>query len=369
MPRIKEVMLKSADELAGMGEYEKAVDAFREALKLMMEGGANSEEIVYCYNRMSSSYKMLEQFDCAFKECCNCLRFLYRSQGKVNLSVCSVLDEFADIFARKGNYQSQLKCYEKVRILYEEMQVFQWEEWGTLWENIGAVYLNMGDYFNAIRFYEDALNLYQTNGHSDSLMIVRLLQKMCRVYTYAPEMKKEKAEVYMNRAISICEKEMSIGFELGNTYNNAGIMYGDLNQFEKAIDYLMRANQIYKEIYPKWYGILVSNYCNIANYFGRIEKYDEAEKYIDIAEKNLDERWQKERQEHSGIYYSRGVLLIECGRAEDGLKWCKKAYDLLLKTNGLNYSNTKVIVDGCRIQYKKVYPNGDFERWLGLSEN
>lgn len=366
---IKEVMLKSADELAGMGEFEKAVDAFKEALKLMIESEANMEAIVYCYIRMSSSYKMLEKFDCAFRECCNCLRFVYHSQGKVNMSVCGVLDEFADIFARKGKYQSQFKCYEKVRTLYEKMQVAQWEEWATLWENIGAVHSNMGEYSKAIKFYQDALNLYQTNGYSDSLMIVRLLQEMCRIYTYDPENKKEKAEMYMNWAISICEKEMSTGFELGNIYNNAGVMYGALNQFERAIDYLMKANQIYKEIYPKWHGILISNYCNIANYFGRIEKYDEAEKYIDIAEKNLDVRWQKKRQEHSGIYYSRGVLLIESGRTEEGLKWCKKAYELLLKTNGLNYSNTKVIVDGCRIQYKKVYPNGDFERWLELSEN
>jgi len=368
MFRIKEVMLKSADELAGMGEFEKAVDAFGESLKLMLESGANSEEIEYCYKRMSSSYEMLEQFDYAFKECCNCLRFIYRSQGKINLSVCSVLERFADIFSRRGKYQSQLKCYEKVRTLYDEMQVTQWEEWATLWENFGAVYLSMGDYFNAIKFYQDALNLYQINGYNDSVMIVKLLQEMCRAYTYAPEMKKENAEIHMKRAISICEKEMSTGFELGNIYNNAGIMYGNLNQIEKAIDYLMRANQIYKEIFPKWHGILVSNYCNIANYFGRIEKFDEAEKYIDIAEKNLNERGEKERQEHAGIYYSRGVLLIECNRKEEGLKWCKRAYNLLLKTNGLNYSNTKVIIEGCQIQYRKVYPHGDFEKWLEVSE-
>lgn len=368
----KELMLKSAREFSGLGKYEKAVEVYKKTLDFLLYDESNNfDEIMYCYVGISSAYMMLECYKDAFVECCKSLQFIYRqNESRISLSTCRILYLIAEIYERVGIYKSQLKCYERIKTIFKKMQLTKYNDWANLNEHFGKACENMGEYDRALRYYQEILNLKQENKSYHPFTIARILQYISQIYIREEnkDKYKEKAISYVLQAVSLCERETETGMELANVYNNTGNLYRALNQNDRAMDYYMKANQIYKEIYPKWHGLYNENICNIAGCLFEIKKYEEAERYINIAESNLNERWSKERQEHVVVYYCKGLLLIEHRQEEDGLKLCKKAYQLSMKINGSEHINTRTIADGCKIQYNKIYSDGEFEKWIELCE-
>lgn len=359
----KEIVIRSAEELKGIGEYEKAIEEYTSILAILeINKIDNFEIIVNCNNGIIDSYIMLKKFRKAFQECCKNLRFIYQNQGKDSICACEVLKRIANIYGSVGKYESQLKCYSKVNMIYKQIQEIGWIDVADLKICIGNVYIDIRNFSSAIKFYLEAEKLYEENGCGDSVFIINILQQISNIYSQLQHEK--KAEEYIEKAISICERERNTGTELALVYNNAGLIYKSTDKHEKALKYMLKSNQIYEDIFPKWHELFILNYCNLAGAFLSIGQLEKAEEYIKIAEDNLQKRKERGKTEIPLVFYCKGVLLIEKNEREEGLELCKKAYKMLYASYSTKNANTIQILEGCQMQYVRIHPEGIFEEWI-----
>jgi tetratricopeptide (TPR) repeat protein len=97
--------------------------------------------------------------------------------------------------------------------------------------------------------------------------------------------KNKKAVEYFEKALVI-NKELNDSASISNSYENMGIVYKDLAEFDKALKYQMNSLKIREKIaHPR----LVNTYANIAIIYKTMEDYEMEGKYIMLALKKVKE--------------------------------------------------------------------------------
>ncbi len=109
----------------------------------------------------------------------------------------------------------------------------------------------------------------------------------------------EKALPYYNEAITIRETLAASGkdkyiYDLANVYNNKGVLYLDARQYDTAIVYLMKSNELFESIAPRnppfFSEYMVNSYNNIGMLYSQTKQYDNALKYYSKGLSVCDER-------------------------------------------------------------------------------
>ncbi len=125
-----------------------------------------------------------------------------------------------------------------------------------------------------------------------------------------------------------------ISISLGETYINLGLLHNGSNDYEKAVYYYLKAEDIYLKNAPKSNDLAVL-YSNLSITYGTINKYDEALYY---SKKGLD----RARKGNDKVYlmnalYAHGGNLVNAKKGDKGLILLDSAKLLATELNNLYF--------------------------------
>ena len=165
-----------------------------------------------------------------------------------------VLFAIGRVYSDLGENQTALDYYEKVQPLFHQLGE-RGAEANTL-NNIGTIYFDLGQTKKALYYYEKALPLHPAlNNYQETTLNADTLADAVRKrggkaatlnnigIVYSDLGEKQKALEYFNQALPILRAVGDRSGEATNL-NNIGFVYSDLGENQKALDYFNQALSI-----------------------------------------------------------------------------------------------------------------------------
>ncbi|NCC88282.1 MAG: tetratricopeptide repeat protein [Clostridia bacterium] len=185
-----------------------------------------------------------------------------------------------------------------------------------LLKSIANIYEYSGEWDNYHRCALQMLEL--AHEENDSSWIAEAYNKLGISSCYTG--KNEKAIEYFTLALEINEA-MKEYASVANSYENLGIVYNEMGDFDNAIECQLKSVEIRKPInYPR----LFNNYINLSVLYGAIKNTDKQGYYIDLAKQEISSQ-QGISAESKAIFYSGlGDLYDEQGLNDSSVVCYKK---------------------------------------------
>jgi tetratricopeptide (TPR) repeat protein len=145
-----------------------------------------------------------------------------------------------------------------------------------------SYFVGQKEYTNrSIEYYNKALEIARQNKMEDETGAAQL--KLCAVHLAIPD--KDKALSYINQAFSLIStlKNDSLKAEAHNSY---GLVYQAKNEKTLSLRYFLNGLQIAEK--TKIHELKRNSYLHLSNFYSRIEDYDKAIDYFMKASKELD---------------------------------------------------------------------------------
>lgn len=356
------------------GEFEKAIDCFKNSISLANKSGAKKVELeahtklgILFWNlgqlkESENSYlkalalaKSLGLKD-REKECQDALDIInlynkakeFRLSGDYENSI-KYFQKAINIVKNINSPDHELKCLRQMSLCYWDQNDFQEfrslnemalsiarktrnkREEGICLNNIGLYCWKNEDYSNSLKYYENALKiareLKNTQEQTDSLNNIGIIYKEIGNY--------EKSLSYLTEALSIDQKlnkKEIILIDLNNigtTYRKKGLISNNKQDFLKALDYFNDCLKIINNTNDIKTEMRVLNnrvLNNIGTIFNDLENYAEALRYYKIGLKQAEEL--KDNETLSSILNNIGIVYYNSGDYEESTKYCQKSIDL-----------------------------------------
>ncbi|MFH1051229.1 MAG: tetratricopeptide repeat-containing sensor histidine kinase [bacterium] len=279
-------------------ETDSAIVYYKKALQINKEN-SNTKEIAKSLNNIGSLYIMLAKYGDALKYINELLQVNLILSNKADIA--ETYGYLGYIHLKLGNYDGALDNYLKELKLREELG--SKEEIVKFLTNIGKIYYKINQYTKALEYFQKALTINQEKGNK--IEIAKSLSNLGNVYYELKDYK--KALSYYHKSLDFTdEKQINTGltnseklsFLKGKAIllNNMGLVYKNLGDYKKALDYCKNSIEIKEEIGDD--NNLFYPLTSIAEILLKLEIYDESLKYLsralDIAEKSNNLMLKKE---------------------------------------------------------------------------
>ena len=216
---------------SALGERQKALDYFNEALPLMRAVGDRIGEAVtlagigLVYSALGEKQKALDYYNQALPT--------ERAVGD-RASEAGTLGDIGLVYAELGEKQKALDYYNEALALMRAVGNRAGEA-STL-SNIATVYADLGENQKAVDYYNQSLPLMRAAGNRANEAAT--MSNVGAVYEVLGE--EQKALNYYNQALPL---QRAAGDRAGEatTLNNIGVVYNDLGEEQKALDYYNQA--------------------------------------------------------------------------------------------------------------------------------
>lgn len=157
----------------------------------------------------------------------------------------SVGNELIGFYRSTSQFEKAFAVSEDVLLLLEELQLDETEHFATTLLNAATAYRAAGRYEEALADYTRALKIYETTLPPDDYRFAGLYNNISLLLERLDE--NEKAAIFLERAISIVEKQEDSRMELATSKTNLALIYFKLKENEKAEALLEEAISIFRE--------------------------------------------------------------------------------------------------------------------------
>ncbi|MBD2158408.1 tetratricopeptide repeat protein [Leptolyngbya sp. FACHB-16] len=268
-----------ATQLQRNSQFQQAFDKFLEALEVyqslevranaLQEGRQGEARTLTRLGLMSSNLGQYEQALNYYRQALTVSREL---GDRLNEGI--VLSNTALVYDDQGRYTEALDYYEQALTILREIGDRASE--GTILNNMGRVHSNLGDASQALNYYQQALSISRETGNREDqgsyLSNIGAIHSDLGNYSQALD--------YYQQSLSIRQE---VGDRLGQgiTLNNIGLIYGELGNYPEALDYYQQALAIHTEIgYRAGEGTLLGNigmvYTNLGDYPQALNYYQQS---------------------------------------------------------------------------------------------
>ncbi len=211
-------------------KYQDALSHFQEALVISQRLEDNDEQgeiisrIGVVYRKMGEYQKAIDSFKQAEK-----INFLIRNFGQGGM-----LNNIGLVYYDLGEYHQALDSYQKALAFAQKIEDRGGE--GVTLNNIGVVYDKREEYQQAIDSYQEALSIVQEVGDKKGAGVI--LNNIGAVYD--KQVKYQEALDFYQKALGIF-KGIGKRFFEGATLNNIGVTYDNLGESQQALNYYQQA--------------------------------------------------------------------------------------------------------------------------------
>jgi len=324
--------------------FEKAQDCFS---KIPEEIDENLSVNLYAIK--AGYFSLVNQIDSSLIYFNLALESAKSYYGLTHKSVGDILTSCANLYIKIGQYD---KAEEYIRSSLAIIAAIYGEDHTNYYQS----WLILGQLLSLSNKTDEAIKGYLTlidkvSQKENSLMLLSELYTDA-AYAFGEKRQYENELDYLEKALDITIKLLGEKHKKTTTiYNNIGITYADIGDFDAAIKAFLKVLEIEKELLGPDNMELVSIYINLGGtYFDKNENekglsmYEEA---LRIAEKD-----DSNPLLISKIYHNFSTVLIRNKMYDRALNYCQKALDLRLKTD--DYTLTVETLNNFATTYEKM---------------
>lgn len=199
--------------------------------------------------------------------------------------------------------------------------------------NLGILHKNFGQYETALGYYDAAESIYLTNKFTDNSLLVSIYGNKVNIYTIMGDLK--KALEYTEKAIRFVEGSDGASLMKQQTasslYLNAGIVYSQLNDFDKAFSVFKKS--IYLKTIHNFPG-KEHVYLQFAKTYAKIGNNHLADRYFNFSIKQAEKENKSITINLVNIYLEYSNFLISVKESSKALTNIQKAMNIALENLG-----------------------------------
>ena len=315
-----------------LGEFEKAIEFYQQALSIMKEvGNKDSEGTVYM--NLGCAYGSLGDFKTAIKFQQQALSIMKEvgnkdAEGTVYMNLGCDYDSLGDFNTAIEFHQQALSIKKEVGNKDSE---------GTVYMSLGCAYGSLGDFKTAIKFQQQALSIMKEVGNKDAEGTV-YMNLGC---DYGSLGDFNTAIEFHQQALSI-KKEAGNKYSEGNVFANLGCAYGSLGDFKTAIKFQQQALSIMKEVGNK--DSEGSVYMNLGNAYRSLGDLKTAIKFYQQALSIMKEVGNKDSE--GSVYMNLGNAYGSLGDLKTAFKFHQQALSIMKEVGNKDSEGTAYIALG-----------------------
>ncbi len=225
-------------ELRASVQPANSLARFDDAIGLALEIGSEDLELK-CLRQKSLTYWQLDRFN-EFLACnCKALSIAYKLKHEIEKGRC--LNNIGLYYEREGQFSRALVYLEEGRKILSAQGDFESE--AECLNNIGLVYKEVGDYEKALRTFGRAHFLDSQSGNNVSILKDLNNISSMNIMIGLQGHDKEQFEKALNALRECLTLQGDNGDDLAEIaiFNNIGIAYYGLGEYEKAVTFYLRA--------------------------------------------------------------------------------------------------------------------------------
>lgn len=227
--------------------YEESMRVFEKARQLIADKlGTGCTEYATLINNMAGTCRMAKNYDEAvalFEEAL----YIYQRIGETaSYAYASVLNNIALVYQEIGRLPEAVHHLKKALSLIETMPDHE-QEIAVTYSNLNVLYQRMGDREQAMDCLKKSIQTFESCKDEENVHYAAALNSMGG-FLYS-EGKYEQAIRMYRRAAEYTKRFFGENIEYGITFYNMYWVYRKMNQTEKAIDALARAEVIYRRVF------------------------------------------------------------------------------------------------------------------------
>ena len=153
---------------------------------------------------------------------------------------------------------------------------------GALHKNLAGLYLTLGDKDKAEKFYASAAESLEESLGSEHPAFLATQEERIQLYHFNGR-SKEALDIAL-RCISATENRFGPGHpNTAQTYASTALLAHHAEEWSTALELMKAAEKIWSSLNPKPEDVLANCRTNIATCLMRLERYEDAEKSLDLA--------------------------------------------------------------------------------------
>ncbi len=239
-PRSREDILESlADQFDLMGELERSLNTYQEALRIWNSRASNHEKPALIYRKMGRVYEKMSEHQKAV-ECLEESLQRFKAIGSPK-NRARTLVNLGWVQLKKSDYgKARSRFEEALNILRKEATS---KEMGFALSGLGSIHWTQGDYSQAGRCHRESLKVFEELGDK---------KKMADCYGNLAIVARSRGE--LNEAIDYFRKCLDLletlqdQYRLSILHNHLSLAYLGLNQWHKALECLWKACEFQEKI-------------------------------------------------------------------------------------------------------------------------
>ncbi|MBE7169076.1 MAG: CHAT domain-containing protein [Williamsia sp.] len=259
-----------------MGQYNKALSPFREALAIRKRV-LGEEDLRYAtsLNSLAVVYNEMGQFDQALPLSLEVSAVLKKLLGEQHPRYASTLNNLAALYRKMGQYNKALVFYQDALSIKKRVLGEQHPEYASSLNNLAYLYNVMGQYEKALPLYEQALAIEKKVLGEEHPNYANSLNNLAYVYSSIGQY--NKALPLYEQALAIQKKTVGEDHpDYASSLSNLSNLYSNMGQYEKALPLHQQAILILRKVLGETHPSYAASVNNLANLLKSMKQYQKA---------------------------------------------------------------------------------------------
>lgn len=227
-----------------LGDYKTAMERYMKGLTICEDRGLQNSTKGWLLRYIGSVFKRQDDNKKAMSYYWKSYA-VFKELNDID-GMASSLNNIGNVYGNLGDDSLQMVYYQKALKLVEENGL----NWRTaiILDNIGSIYGEQNEYELAMSYFDRALVNLTTAEEPDYTFLAVNMENRAQLYIYTKEYKKalealKKAEFYISKT----EKKQNL--ELSEIYLLYTKLFAEMNDYEKAYEYIIQYNEIHDLLY------------------------------------------------------------------------------------------------------------------------
>jgi len=314
-------------------ELKKAVEVMQKGVRICEEIPADGEALLgMILSQMASTYCRIGEYDRAFQAVREGIKLLLPFAKQYPEELAIAYGKQAFIFFREGKNHQDVDSLKKGLACLEQVGRKGVLAQTALYAGLSCIYVYMGEGEKAVHYSTLLNEIYQKILHHEHpFNRYRFTNEIevCRsIGEYKKGIELGKEGLNQSRLIFIVD-----GQAIAFIYSNMGHCFLKVGQLDNAISYHEQALEKLFRLRGESHLDIARGRRRLARALREVERFDDAMAHLDLAESFLIETFPYGHPVLAAAWKDRGACLLGLGKPEEGLLYCEKALAFWQKTH------------------------------------
>ncbi|GFH52693.1 hypothetical protein CTEN210_09169 [Chaetoceros tenuissimus] len=327
-------------------ELDLARTNYNQCLQIQKESlGLKHPALASTYNSLGQTFKKQGNSKSAFMNFSNALEIADESLGKNHPLYAMICLNLGQLCKDSNDDEDALLFFQKSQMIQEET-LGNHPDLAKTYHEMASIYRKVGDCQKALAYHKKALEIRKETLHKNHPELAQSYNNLGRCY-----LSKGMYDVALNhfvKALEIYETNTDTGRELlTNVYLNMGLTLNIKGKYDESIDYYKKALTLQQLQFGEKDMTCSSTCKSLSICYRDIGEYDLAMKYASKVEEIYKENLDEEHNYVADSYYDK-ALLYRCGLQdrESAHTYYQKAYNIYESIYGADHEKSKRCMEG-----------------------